>query len=133
MNLEAIEPITALGIELTSVSDDQIVFHVPLVGNRNDKGTVFAGSQFSGLVISGWYLASHWAKSKGLGEKVAIKDSQVRFPKAAESELTVTARFIEAPDQRPSGHWRAQIQVVAVDVLGDTVSELTGDYRILRS
>lgn len=131
MNLDAIEPLKALGIELVEGSDQAVVFHIPLLGNRNDKGTLFAGSQYSGLVLAGWYLASRWAASRGLGEKVAIKDCHVRYPKAASTAVTVTATLREAPDLRPSGHWRALISVQGIDADGDTVSELDGDYRIL--
>ena len=131
MNLEAIEPLAKLGIELVSAQPDQVVFQVPLVGNRNDKGTLFAGSQYSGLVLAGWYLASQWATAQGLGDKVAVKDAQVSYPNAAYSNVTITAEFLAPPDQRPSGHWRANIRVVAVDDDGKTVSDLTGDYRIL--
>lgn len=131
MNLEAIEPLSALGIQLQSASTERVVFDIPLVGNRNDKGTLFAGSQYSALVLAGWYLATQWSAGQGLGDKVAIKDCQVSYPKAALSAVTVTAQFRAAPDQRPSGHWRAQIQVQGVDAEGDLVGELTGDYRIL--
>lgn len=133
MNLDAIEPLAALGIRMVSATAEEVVFDVPLSGNLNDKGTLFAGSQYSGLVIAGWSLASRWAAEQGLGDKVAIKDARVAYPKAAGSSLTVTARFEAEPDQRPSGHWRARIRVLAVDADGDTVSELTGDYRILVS
>lgn len=131
MNLDAIEPLDSLGITLQSAEPEQVVFSIPLIGNRNDKGTLFAGSQYSALVLCGWYLASQWGVSHGLGDKVAIKDGQVRYPKAALSAVTVTATLQAEPDQRPSGHWRAQVQVRGVDANGDLVSELISDYRIL--
>ncbi len=133
LNLDAIEPLQALGIQLLTATDTEVQFRVPAQGNFNDKGTVFAGSQYSGLVIAGWYLASHWAQSQQQGEKVAIKDCQVSYPAAAMSDLTVTARFIERPDRRPSGHWRAQIRVEARDETNQVTATLIGDYRILTS
>lgn len=131
MNLDAIEPLRSMGIKLTQSSDSEAEFFLPLSGNTNDKGTLFAGSQYSGLVICGWYLASQWATNHGLSEKVAIKDCHVTYPKAAVSDCRVIARFKNEPDQRPSGHWRALIEVSAIDEAGDVVSTLAGDYRIL--
>ena len=133
MNLDAIEPLHALGIKLLTQSDASAEFCVPLHGNKNDKGTLFAGSQYSGLVICGWYLAGHWASRHQLGEKVAIKDCHVTYPLPALTDLTVTATFQEPPDQRPSGHYRALIVVEAKDTEGNVTSVLRGDYRILQA
>lgn len=132
LNLNAILPLEKLGITLQSVSETEAVFHVPLAPNVNDKGTLFAGSQYSGLVIAGWTLASHWAEVNGLGDKVAIKDCSVSYPNAATKDVTVTASFQQTPDERPSGHTRALIRVQGVDSEGTLVSELKGDYRILK-
>jgi thioesterase domain-containing protein len=133
MNLEAIEPLRSMGISLVGATESEAEFFLPLTGNTNDKGTLFAGSQYSGLVICGWYLTSQWATSQNLSEKVAIKDCHVTYPKAAVSDCRVIARFKQTPDQRPSGHWRALVEVSAIDEAGDVVSTLSGDYRVLVS
>ncbi|WP_320824252.1 YiiD C-terminal domain-containing protein [Reinekea sp.] len=133
MNLLAIEPLQHLGIELVHCTETEAVFSLPLVGNRNDKATVFAGSQYSVLVLAGWYLTSSWSSGQQLGSKVAIKDCHVQYPKAAVTDLRIVARFVSPPDQRPSGHWRALLVVEARDALGELVSQFTGDYRILPS
>lgn len=131
MQLEHIEPLAKLGIEWVSSDDNSTRFRMPLQGNRNDKGTVFAGSQYAALVIAGWYHTARWAGLQGLPEQVAIKDAQVRYPKAALSDLVVLARFTAPPDVRPSGHWRALIEVSGRDASGEIVAVLTGDYRVL--
>jgi len=133
LNINAIEPLKALGIELVQYEKGRALFKVPLIGNRNDKGTLFAGSQYSALVLSGWYLTSNWASENDLGEKVAVKDSNANYPKAALSDLLVEAVFDTEPDKRPSGHWRAKVTVTAKDVAGDIVSKLSADYRILQA
>ena len=132
MNLDAIEPLSALGIQLVSCDADKAVFTIPLAGNRNDKGTFFAGSQYSAVVLSGWYLCSNWAALNNLGEKVAIKSAEVAYPKAALGDLTVTATFKNLPEKRPSGHWRAMVEINAIDNEGNTVCNFVGDYRILQ-
>jgi len=131
MNLDAIEPFAKLDIQLVSRDADDAEFFIPLVGNRNDKGTLFAGSQYSALVLAGWYHASQWAVEHGLPEKVAIKDGQVSYPKPALSDVRVVARFEQEPDRRPSGHWRAMVRVEAFDDSDEVVARLTGDYRVL--
>jgi thioesterase domain-containing protein len=128
---ERIEPLASLGIEWLDSSDEATRCRIPLAGNRNDKGTFFAGSQYSALVLAGWYHAALWARAQGLGDKVAIKEGSVRYPKAAMTDLTVTARFQQPPDLRPSGHWRARVESVAVDATGDLAAVLISDYRIL--
>jgi thioesterase domain-containing protein len=131
INLDTIEPLAKLGIEWVSGDATQTCFRIPLQGNRNDKGTLFAGSQYTALVVTGWYHTCNWATQKGLSEQVAIKDSRISYPKAARSDLSVQARFLEPPDLRPSGHWRAKVEVEAFDGAGDVVARLTGDYRVL--
>lgn len=131
MNLDRIEPLAKLGIEKVNRDAECAEFAIPLAGNRNDKGTLFAGSQYSALVLAGWYHTSAWAEEQGLPDQVAIKDAQVSYPKPATSDLRVVARFDQAPDQRPSGHWRACVTVEALDRAGEVVARLKGDYRVL--
>lgn len=131
MKLDQIEPLAALGIELIASDAAATHFSIPLIGNRNDKGTFFAGSQYAALVLAGWYHSGAWAERHQLGETVAIRDCQVRYPKPATSDLTVSAGFEAEPDLRPSGHWRARVRVEARDGANELVAELIGDYRIL--
>lgn len=131
IQLDKIEPLEALGIEWLDETANQTRFRIRIDGNHNDKGTFFAGSQYAALVLAGWYHASRWASDQGLGEKVAIKEGAVRYPKAATSDLIVTASFQQVPDQRPSGHWRAMVTSTAVDEQGDEVATLVSDYRVL--
>jgi len=131
MKLDQIEPLAALGIDLVASDANQSRFYIPLNGNRNDKGTLFAGSQYSALVLAGWYHSGAWAEQHQLGDTVAIRDCQVRYPKPATSDLSVVAQFEAEPDQRPSGHWRARVKVEARDTAGELVAELIGDYRII--
>ncbi|MDN3649821.1 YiiD C-terminal domain-containing protein [Reinekea marina] len=132
MNLEAIEPIKPLGVKKVSCDSHEAVFTMPIEGNRNDKGTFFAGSQYSTVVLTGWYLCSHWASEHGFGEKVAIKSGEVSYPKAALSNITVTAHFKEAPVKRPSGHLKAIVDIIARDETGEVVCTFLADYRILQ-
>lgn len=131
IRLDKIEPLEALGIEWLDQSDEQTRFRIGINGNHNDKGTFFAGSQYAALVLAGWYHASQWAQDQGSGEKVAIKEGTVRYPRAATSDLIITARFQQPPDLRPSGHWRALVASSAVDEEGNEVACLVSDYRIM--
>ncbi|TDO99578.1 YiiD C-terminal domain-containing protein [Marinomonas balearica] len=131
MNLDAIPPLEKLGIELKHCNGVTAAFFLPYDGNQNDKNTVFAGSQYSALVIAGWYLVGVWAEQNSLGDKVAIKEGNVSYPKAAHSDVTVTARFDETPNKRPSGHYKSIVRIEARDEDGDLVSQLIADYRIL--
>ncbi len=133
IELDKIEPLKALGIEFVRSDDEGAEFVIPLVGNRNDKGTLFAGSQYSALVLCGWYLASEYTDKHHAGFKVAIKNSDVSFPLPATSDLRVIAQFVQAPDERPNGNIRMLVNVRAIDSDGQTVSSISGDYRAFPS
>ena len=52
-----IPAVGALRLEVVYADSSRVAVRIPADGNGNDKGTLFAGSLYSGLVLAGWCLA----------------------------------------------------------------------------
>lgn len=129
--LNRVEPVGRLGLSLKTDSQDGVVIDVPLAGNKNDKDTMFAGSQFSGMVLAGWKLASNWAVEQGIEVPVVIKSTHMDFLRPVETTLHCSAQLSDAPSQGRSGNWKLEIRVEACDETGAICAVLQGDYRVL--
>lgn len=128
---ERVEPVARLGLSVADDRVDTVAIDVPLDGNKNDKNTMFAGSQFSGMVLAGWRLASNWAIAQGIGVPVVIKSTQMEFMRPVDSALHCVAVLVEQPSQGKSGNWKLDIRVEARDGQGTVCAILRGDYRVL--
>jgi len=129
--LDGIQPVESLGIELKENHLDRVVLMVPLQGNLNDKMTMFAGSQFSGMVLAGWRLASNWASDMAENHPVVIKSSNIDFFNPVKSDLECIASLERKPKQGNSGNWKLKVRVEAKNAQGEVLAVLTGNYRIL--
>lgn len=129
--LDGIQPVESLGIELKENHLDRVVLRVPMQGNLNDKMTMFAGSQYSGLVLAGWRLASNWAADMGENLPVVIKSSNIDFYKPVTEALECVASLERKPKQGNSGNWKLKVRVEAKDSKGDVLAVLIGNYRVL--
>ncbi len=95
---EQIPLLARMQIYPESVSDDQVVVRIPLEGNSNDKGTLFAGAAYSALVIAGWMLVMNCAEQSGFRRPwAAIVDAHCHYAKAIREEVCATAVFVETP------------------------------------
>lgn len=128
--IESIEPFHTLGMVLKEDHLDRVVIELPLSGNRNDKGTTFAGSSYAAMVLAGWRLACNWKDDHGLTAPVVSKSVTVEYPKPGMSNLLCTARLANNPDKRASGNWRLLILVEARDQNDDLCANIKCDYRI---
>lgn len=107
-------------MDLTIVKSDaaSVEIRIPLRGNANDKGTLFAGSSYSALVLAGWTLAMNRARTNGFANPwAAVVDAHVHYAKPVREDLVVTAVFAEPPNLIPGARNWAKIHVSASDVL----------------
>ncbi len=94
----------AMRIVCLSIDPTQATFLLPAAPNRNDKGTLFAGSIASSLSLCGWALAMAQAYQAGFANPwAAIVDSQIHYGKALTQDAIVTARLIEPATLDPHG------------------------------
>jgi thioesterase domain-containing protein len=129
---ERIEALAALGITLESLTEGQAVVSIPWQGNRNDKGSFFAGSLYSAMVVAGWCLAMK-ACSTGEGHwEAVIKDCQVSFLRPALSDCRAVARLERAAEERKNGGQALFVVVEAMDARERCCALLHGEYRAFR-
>ncbi|MGN0847094.1 MAG: YiiD C-terminal domain-containing protein [Kiritimatiellia bacterium] len=102
----------AMGLSVVAVDDARVVVRIPIDANRNDKGTLFAGASYSGLVLAGWTLAMHRAKASGFANPwVAVVDAKVHYAKPIRETVLATATFAEEPRLVPGARNWAQVRV----------------------
>jgi len=132
VDLNQIQPYETLGF--TTVSDDaeQVVMTVPGSGNKNDKMTMFAGSQFSGLVLAGWRLVANWTQEHLQTTcPIVIKSTQTEFKRPVEKDLLCRAFLADTPSQQKNGNWKMLVRVEGLDEDGQLCVFIEGDYRVL--
>ena len=105
-----------MGLEVIAASDSSVSVRIPIESNLNDKGTLFAGSSYSALVLAGWTLAMCRAQSSGFERPwAAVVDAHVHYAKAIRETVVATASFLEEPHLVPGERNWAKIQVVVDD------------------
>jgi len=108
----------AMGLTLLRADDEAVEMRIPLGGNANDKGTLFAGSSYSALVLAGWTLVMNRARTSGfVNPWAAIVDAHVHYAKAVREDLVVRAVFVEPPTLVPGARNWAKVRVGADDRL----------------
>lgn len=89
-------------IEVLSADDECVKVKIPMEGNSNDKGTMFAGVSYSALVVAGWCLAMNKAYECGFENPwAAITDARCTYKKALREDSIATAEFLEPANPIP--------------------------------
>lgn len=94
-------PAASLGIRIRSYDGKVVVVNTPLDMNRNDKGTAFAGSIYSSLVLSGSALVSLLLQDRGLqAAAILVKSSTEYHAPVTDSTFQSCARLMmeDSPD-----------------------------------
>jgi thioesterase domain-containing protein len=107
MNIETLEnlfreivPAQALQIKPAHYADGQLTLTAPLAPNRNDKGTGFAGSIASMLMLAGWGTITLRLQEAGVDADVMVVKSEIEYSCAARAELKSTAELKPADATR---------------------------------
>lgn len=82
-----------IGISVREYSGDSLTLIAPLENNLNHKCTAFGGSIYSVSVLSGWGLLYLLLKEHDLVGHIVIQESNTRFLKPVESDLSATCAF----------------------------------------
>ena len=108
----------AMGLEVLSADADAVEVRIPLGTNANDKGTLFAGASYSGLVLAGWTLAMNRAFASGFEKPwAAVVDAHVHYAKAIAEEVVARAEFAEPPNLVPGARNWAKVRVTVGEKL----------------
>jgi thioesterase domain-containing protein len=93
---------TEMGIKSIKydLEGNRYTISVPLDPNRNDKGTFFAGSIYSVMVLSGWGAVTLFADSLSLGGKVSvvIATSTIDYLSPISGDVDSIARIVSELD-----------------------------------
>jgi len=91
-----IVPAQAMGIELASYKTKELVLTAPLEMNSNDKGTFFAGSIYSTMVLSGWALVTMVLSDRGIMAEVVIATSTIDYTAPAKDDVESHAGLVDS-------------------------------------
>ncbi len=90
-------PITqSLGLTVESYDGQILRLKAPLEPNINHKDTAFAGSLNALLTLSGWGLVWLILKEAGIGAKIVIQDSRVKYLQPVATDFVATCRKPES-------------------------------------
>lgn len=126
-------PLTqALEFEFYSFEKDVLVLKAPYLPNKNDKHTVFAGSQASLALLSGWSLVNLLFQEHGLKSVAAVK-TEMHYKKPIEKDFFISAKLSEDSDPlQISSHLEKKGRAKAgVDV--ELMEELSGEVQAVFS
>ena len=121
-----IPSVGAMRLEVVSADATRVAVRIPADGTGNDKGTLFAGVLYSGLVLAGWCLAMARARESGFVRPwAAIVDAQVTSAKPLRADAEAVAVFAEEPHLLPGARNWARVSVS----IGAEVA-FTGRYAV---
>jgi thioesterase domain-containing protein len=135
--LGRIEPARALGLAVAAAGREQVVLTAPLAGNRNDKGSAFAGSLLSAAALAGWALVSCVCADESIDAEVALQGAAARFLAPARLDFRAEARAPEAAalaklKKMLARGGRGRIEIGVVITSGETqVMNFTGSYAVI--
>lgn len=116
--------LSTMGVQVESVEAERVQVRLPMAGNGNDKGTLFAGAAYSALVIAGWILVMHRARLAGFSAPwAAIVDASCHYAKAVREDMVAVAEFAEEPTLQPGARNWPKVRVT----LGEAVA-FSGTY-----
>ncbi len=121
-----IPSVGAMRLEVVSADAARVAVRIPADGNGNDKGTLFAGVLYSGLVLAGWCLAMARARESGFVHPwAAIGGAHVTYAKPLRADAEAVAVFAEEPRLVPGARNWANVSVS----IGAEVA-FTGRYAV---
>jgi thioesterase domain-containing protein len=88
-----IAPARAMQISVSSYSNEGLELAAPLQPNINDKGTAFAGSISSLLVLAGWGVITLRLRDAGIPVDVVVSKSEIDYKRPVCGEMHSNAEI----------------------------------------
>ncbi len=122
--------IGGMGLQVVSADARTVTVRIPIAPNRNDKGTLFAGASYSGLVLAGWTLAMERARASGFRRPwVAVVDAHVHYAKPIREDVLAKAEFAEEPNLVPGARNWAKVKVTVDERLAFEGTYAVGERK----
>jgi thioesterase domain-containing protein len=88
----------AMGIVVVGWNGRRVRLRAPFEPNRNDKGTAFAGSLYSILVLAGWAVVTRHLQERGIQADVMVTESSTHYLRPVRAALEAEAELAAVPD-----------------------------------
>ena len=120
-------------VSVSGYSSGCLELTAPLRPNINDKGTAFAGSISSLLVLAGWGLVTLRLRDAGIEAEVVVSKSETDYKRPIRSDMRSTAevsngqidQLISELKQNPRGSIQIKTKLVSE---GKTCAIMTATY-----
>ncbi len=121
------------GLGITVVQDDtaSVTLAMPLEGNTNDKGTMFAGSLYSLMVLAGWKLSINVSEAAGAPGDVVISDASVKYLRPVTEDCQAKAVVEKEFCVNAFGSGCCGVNVQICNSRGKVCADFVGEYRIV--
>ena len=105
---------------------------IPLASNVNDKGSLFAGSIFSGATLAAYRATERLFQSRGLTSELVAKTATIHYLKRIVSDGFAIATPVSEPVLKPNGNTSVTMNVRVCDDTGVCGAELSAEFILLR-
>ena len=105
---------------------------IPLASNANDKGSLFAGSLFSGATLAAYRAAERLFESRALTGELVAKTATIHYLKRIVSDGVAQATPASDPLLKPNGNYTVTMNVRVVDPDGTCGAELKAEFILLQ-
>lgn len=105
---------------------------IPLACNVNDKGSLFAGSIFSGATLAAYRATERLFASRGLTGDLVAKTATINYLRRIVSDGLAQATPNSEPILKPNGNYTVTMNVRVVDTDGTCGAELSAEFILLQ-
>ncbi len=130
--LSKIEAFEKLGMRVVEDGPDAVVLEMPLAGNTNDKGTMFAGSLYSLMVLAGWKLSINVSESNNCFGNAVISKAQINYLRPVPEDCVAKAVMAKDFYLNLYGSGCCEVLVQICGANGAVCVELDAHYRVVK-
>ena len=107
---KAIKPKELLGLEFNNG-----VGSIPISLNHNDKNSQFAGSIFSGAILTAYFNIRSWFESEEIAGDLVAKNTNIRFLAPIYSDASTKLVHRSEAVQKANGNYELECEVHITD------------------
>ena len=104
---------------------------IPFAHNRNDKGSLFAGSIYAGAILAAYRAAERLCAARGLCGDLVAKTAAITYLKRIDSNGRAVASPQGDPHRKPNGNHAVKIAVTVSDAAGAACAEVTAELILM--
>jgi thioesterase domain-containing protein len=85
-------------LKIVEFNRSQLSISAPLTPNTNDKGTAFAGSLYSTMVLAGWMYVTARLKMEEIDAEAVATAAEIRYVKPVTRDFEAVCRLKDEAD-----------------------------------